>query len=159
MARNEMTEIENLKARIKEADQWIPEIYREKVRRLRTRSFAMAIAERLNDPLILHTLLGVELKVGKLRIACPELSTARYLRVFARIGCREVAIPYDITAVPGLADELETAWQRTLLTIEDASARARNALIKRMREEIEACGAGEMMPEFNTPTRRRKPAQ
>jgi hypothetical protein len=93
----------------------ISAIYREKVRSQRTRAFEMAIPARENVAEILFTLLGIELKVGKLRIACPDLATARYLSVFARLGCREIAIPYDITRISVLADELEVALQKTLL--------------------------------------------
>ncbi|MEO7672752.1 MAG: hypothetical protein ABIU09_01575, partial [Pyrinomonadaceae bacterium] len=67
-------------------DNWIPGIYRQKVRTQRTRSFTMDVPERENAAEILHTLLGIELKVGKRRFSCPDLATARYLRVFARIG-------------------------------------------------------------------------
>ena len=128
----------------------IPAIYREKVRTQRTRSYEMDIPERENKPEILFTLLGIELKVGKLRLACPDLSTARYLLVFARLGCRSIAIPYDITRISVLADELEVAWQTLLLRNVQASGRARSAIIKRIRAEIAEVGAGEKMPEFKT---------
>lgn len=134
---------------------WIPEVYREKVRTKRTRSFAMAIPERENSPEIMHTLLGIELKVGRLRIAVPDLATARYLCVFARLGCREVAVPYDISKISGIADLLETGWQRMNLMLQGASARTRNLAVKTVRKEVNELGAGEAMPEFNTATRHR----
>jgi hypothetical protein len=142
--------------------EWIPEIYRE-IRGGRTRSYRMEIPSKENRAEILHTLLGIELKVGKLRLSCPDLSTARFLRVFARIGCGEVAIPYDITEIPVLADRLDSAWHKALLFFEEAAAgkapqvkgKLRSALVKQMRSEIEKEGAGEMMPLFNTPTRKR----
>src|SRR5690349_2999275 len=93
----------------------IADIYSQKIRTIRTRSCALEIPERENEVAILHTLLGIELKVGSHRFACPDLPTARYMRVFARLGCREFAIPYDITKISTLADELETSWHRTLL--------------------------------------------
>ena len=134
---------------------WIPEIYRNDVRSQRTRSMSMDISERENSPDILHTLLGVELKINKLRVACPDLATARYLRVFARIGCREIAVPYDITKISKIADDLETAWQRMNLFLEGSSARIRNKAIGRIREEIGDIGAGEAMPEFKQTTKQR----
>lgn len=142
--------------------EWIPEIYRG-VRAGRTRSYRMEIPERENRADIQHTLLGIELKVGKVRLSCPDLSTARFLRVFARIGCRDVAIPYDITRIPALADQLECAWQKTLLLFEEAAAgkvpqvkgKMRAGLIKQVRGEVGEIGAGEMMPQFNTSTRQR----
>jgi hypothetical protein len=124
----------------------------------------MEIPERENQAEILHTLLGIELKVEKMRLSCPDLSTARFLRVFARIGCRDIAIPYNITEIAGVADKLDSAWHRTLLLFEEQVAGAaspqvkgklRAALIKGIREEITSLGAGEMMPAFDRPTRQR----
>jgi hypothetical protein len=90
------------------------------------------------------------LKIGKARISCPDLSTARYLSVFARLGCARVAVPYDITALSGIADELETAWYRMLLVFQEEAGtsnpqitgRKRAALIRSVREEISKIGAG-----------------
>lgn len=147
-----MLDLEGLHADLGEL--WIPDIYRNDVRSQRTRSMSMDISERENSPDILHTLLGVELKVGKLRVACPDLATARYLRVFARIGCREIAVPYDITKISKIADQLETAWQRMNLILYDATTRTRNLAVKTVRAEVNEIGAGEAMPEFNTETRR-----
>lgn len=146
------------------AEEWIPAIYREQVRTQRTRSYRMDIPAKENRADIHHTLLGIELKVGKIRLACPDLSTARYLQVFARIGCGEVALPYDITKIPALADQLESSWQRSLLFLEELTAgkapqirgRLRSALVRAMREEIIETGAGNMMPAFDRPTRQRR---
>jgi hypothetical protein len=138
-------------------------IYAEKVRPLRTRSCSLEIPERENPALIQHTLLGIELKVGNRRFACPDLATARYMLVFARLGCREFAIPYDITKISLLADELETAWQRSLLSLESNGParseshrkRLRTALVKSIRNEIAAIGPGEKMPQFIQSTKQR----
>ncbi len=143
--------------------EWLPEIYRGKVRTQRTRAHQLEIAERENRAIIQHTLLGVELKVGNQRFSCPDLSTARYLQIFARIGCRAVAVPYDITKISTLADELESAWQKILLLLEKAAedktasvkGRMRSGLIKEMRLEIEEIGAGSLMPEFKQSTKQR----
>lgn len=142
---------------------WIPVIYREKVRTQRTRSFEMDIPERENAAEILHTLLGIELKVGKRRFSCPDLATARYLRVFARIGCRNIAIPYDITKISVLADEFEVGWHKLLLVHDknnghkspQAKGRMRSGLIRKVRNEIAEIGAGGTMPEFKNSTRQR----
>ena len=144
-------------------DPWIPSIYREKVRTQRTRSYEMEIPERENSAEILFTLLGIELKVGKRRLACPDLATARYLRVFARLGCRSVAIPYDITKISVLADEFEVAWHKLVLKNEQhnrgklpqAVGRSRAAIIRQVRAEISEIGAGEKMPEFKRSTKQR----
>lgn len=146
------------------ADEWLSTIYKEKVRSQRTRSYHLDIPARENRAEIQYTLLGIELKVGKRRFACPDLATARYLRVFARLGCRDFAVPYDITMISGIADELETSWQRALVIVEDKSqgrssrslASERSGLVKRMRNEIIALGAGDAMPLFDRETKQRK---
>lgn len=144
-------------------DEWIPVIYREKVRSQRTRAYHINVPKKENRAEIFHTLLGIELKVGNYRFTCPDLSTARYLQVFARIGCQDVAIPYDITKISFLADEIEISWHKTILLFEEktgekaASARGRMRanLIKELRQEIEEIGAGALMPEFKQSTKQR----
>ena len=148
-----MINIDGLRANL--GDLWIPDIYREQVRSKRTRSIEMNIPERENSPEVMHTLLGIELKVGRLRIATPDLATARYLCVFARLGCTEVAVPYDISQISGIADLLETGWQRMNLLLQGTTTRTRNLAIKTVRVEIAEIGAGSVMPEFNTETRQR----
>ena len=141
----------------------LAEIYSEKIRPLRTRSCSLDIPERENEAEVLHTLLGIELKVGRQRFACPDLATARYMRVFARLGCRTFAIPYDITKISVLADELETAWQRMLLAVQSdtraksvsARKRARTQAIKAIRGQIARIGPGDLMPLFKQSTKQR----
>jgi hypothetical protein len=109
------------------------------------------------------TLCSVELKVGHRRLLCPDLATARYLAVFARAGCQDVAVPYDITKVSLLADELESSWQRMLLLAdykaaertEAFKARIHGLLIAKLRSEIAAAGAGAPVPEFKQSTKQR----
>ena len=101
--------------------EWLPEVYRSKVRSQRTRAYKLEIPKRENRAVVQHTLLGVELKVGNRRFSCPDLSTARYLQIFARLGCADVAVPYDITKISTLADELESSWQKTLLLFDEAA--------------------------------------
>lgn len=145
------------------SEEWLPAIYREKVRTQRTRAHRIEIAPRENRAIVQHTLLGVELKVGSRRFSCPDLSTARYLQIFARIGCQEIAVPYDITKISTLADELESSWHKSLLLLDEAAkdktpavkGRMRSGLIKEMREEIEEIGAGSLMPEFKQSTKQR----
>src|SRR5687768_13280491 len=125
---------------------WIPEIYTESVRPLRTRSFEMDIPERENHPEMFETLLGMELKVGRRRFACPDANTARYLYVFACLGCRNIAVPYDITVLGGLADRFEGSWNKTVDVLERCTdglspqqkGRVRAALVRSIREEIKA---------------------
>jgi hypothetical protein len=152
-----------LQIKDKLAETWLVNIYRDKIRSLRTRSYRLDVPERENIVEIQHTLLGVELKVANIRLACPDLSTARYLQVFARLGCEEIAVPYDITKISTLADELESSWQRILLLFDDATSdkaapakgRLRSSLIKDIRNELSEVGAGEKMPEFRQTTKQR----
>ncbi len=152
-----------LEIREKLEEMWLASIYRDKIRSLRTRSYELNIPERENQSEIQHTLLGVELKVGNIRLACPDLSTARYLQVFARLGCQEIAIPYDITKISTLADELESSWQQILLHFDEktlgkppsAIGRLRSGLVKEIRHELDEIGAGEKMPQFNQSTKQR----
>ena len=142
---------------------WLPAIYRDTVRPQRTRAYDLDVPPKENAADILHTLLGIELKVGRNRFACPDLATARYLRVFARLGCRRVAVPYDITRISAIADILETSWHRTLLYIADATkhdspqarGRKRSGILRIMRDQITDIGAGDAMPAFKQSTSQR----
>lgn len=145
-------------------ENWLPTIYKEKVRPQRTRAIVIDVAPKENQAEIQYTLLGIELKVGKRRFACPDLATARYMRIFARIGCGEFAIPYDITMISIAADDLETSWQcALLLAAEKTNAKpsrvvsgVRGRLVKAMREEIAEIGAGDAMPQFDRETRQKR---
>jgi hypothetical protein len=142
-------------------ESWLPDIYSRRILNLRTRSYDFPSLARNSPPEIQHTLLGIELKVGQKRMLCPDLATARYLAVFARAGCKAIAIPYDITKVSHLADELESSWHRMLLlagslTSERKAAfatRVRTMLIGKVRDGITAAGAGTRIPEFKQSTK------
>ena len=144
-------------------EMWLPRLYRERILILRTRSHHLDVPAKENSVEVQHTLLGVELKVGRHRMLRPDLATARYLAVFARAGCQDVAVPYDITKISSLADELESGWHRMLLLIERAAAtrhavfrqRARSLLVRDVREEITSAGAGTAIPQFNQNTKQR----
>lgn len=154
--------VERIKEELGEA--WLPRIYREKVLRMRTRSHKLAVGGGKNGVEIQHTLLGVELKVGRQRMLCPDLATARYMAVFARAGCEEVAVPYDISRISTLADELESSWHRMLLLVAQAAgtrgapyiSRIRNLLVSQARQEIREAGAGSAVPQFNQNTKQRR---
>ncbi|HVG33322.1 MAG TPA: hypothetical protein VM911_09585 [Pyrinomonadaceae bacterium] len=95
---------------------------------------------------------------------CPDLATARYLAVFARAGCADIAVPYDITQISRLADELESSWHRMLLLIEKLGekrsqtfrARLRTLLLNELQAEIREAGAGTPVPQFNQNTKQRR---
>jgi hypothetical protein len=143
------------------AEDWLATIYEKKIRSQRTRSYKLNIPKKENRADIQYTLLGIELKVGRKRFACPDLATARYLRVFARIGCNEFAVPYDITKISPAADEIETSWQRSLVLLEKLAgddAAARSALLRSIRNQINKIGPGDAMPLFDRETKQGKPA-
>ena len=141
-------------------DAWLPRIYRERILKLRTRSYHFEAANTPKRIIIQHTLLGVELKVGRKRLLCPDLATARYLSVFARLGCKDVAVPYDITKISQIADELESSWYRMLLLADQQArnksasfrTRVRGSLVATIRAEIMAAGPGTKIPEFKLTT-------
>lgn len=144
-------------------ERWLPNIYTHRVLRLRTRAYMLDTPSRPARVEIQHTLLGIELKVGRRRLLCPDLATARYLSVFARAGCSVVAIPYDITKISRLADELESSWYRMLLLADETSkergerfrTRLRGSLFAKIRTEVAAAGSGTQMPEFQQHTKKR----
>ena len=145
---------------------WLPKVYRETILPMRTRSHFVPAATKGAAVEVLHTLLGIELKVGRRRIACPDLATARYLATFARLGCENVAVPYDITKISRLADELESSWQRMILLSDHLTegrgksfaTRVRAAVVREARAEIERAGAGTAVPQFNQNTKQRRRA-
>src|SRR6266550_7041670 len=161
-----LSEIENTMG-----ESWLAAIYRDQILKLRTRSYVFPSPAKprakQTPPEIQHTLLGIELKVGQQRMLCPDLATARYLAVFARVGCEAVAIPYDITKISPLADELESSWHRMLLLADDLTGdrgeafatRARSLLIGKVRDAIAAAGAGTRIPEFKQGTKERERPQ
>ncbi|HVQ39729.1 MAG TPA: hypothetical protein VMS31_19470 [Pyrinomonadaceae bacterium] len=142
---------------------WLPQIYRERVRQGRTRAYHFEPLPEKPRVEIQHTLLGVELRAGRKRLLCPDLATARYLSVFARAGCQHVAVPYDITRISQLADELESSWHRMFLLAEHQAAGESDAfkkrigrlLVKVIRAEIVEAGAGASVPEFRQSTKQR----
>lgn len=143
---------------------WLGRLYKERILALRTRAHHLNVPAQTNSVEIQHTLLGVELKAGRHRLLCPDLATARYLSVFARAGCTDVAVPYNITQISTLADELESAWHRMLLLVEHVAAgrtrqfrvRLRRLLIDEARREIVEAGAGSAIPKFNQNTKQRR---
>jgi hypothetical protein len=145
-------------------ESWLPRIYRDRVLNLRTRSYHFEKLKSSAAVSIQHTLLGVELKIGRRRLVCPDLATARYLSVFARAGCKDVAIPYDITKISHLADGLESSWFRMLLLVEGETkggssktkTRLRGLLFATIQAEVAEAGAGKRIPEFSQSTKQRK---
>ncbi len=148
------------------AEQQVAVIYAERVRTQRTRSFMLNSPLNFNasDVQIQHTLLGIELKIGRKRLSCPDWATARYLAVFARLGAAEIAVPYDITQISRLADELESGWFRMQALTEHVSqgqsvrwhSKLMKALVSQQREAIQVAGVGPKAPEFIQNTKQQR---
>lgn len=145
-------------------DQSIAAIYRDRILSQRTRRYELRAPTKKSSVEVLHTLLGIELKIANRRLLCPDLATARYLCVFARLGCDVIAVPYDITQISRLADDLESSWHRTMLLVQHftvgRSERLRATVLRRLLEEartqIAQLGAGTRFPQFNQKTRQRR---
>ena len=144
--------------------EWPAEIYRSEVLSGKTRSFEFTNLVRPRAVQIAHTLLGIELKLGRQRIHVPDLATARYLAVFAQLGVPKVAVPYDITRISAIADRLESACQRLLL-LADHLTRAlapssgpalRRRVLRELRTELTGLGSGERYPHFEIKERLRR---
>lgn len=67
----------------------------------------VSLPGRKCEPRILHTFLGFELQVAQKRMTCPDMSTARYLRLFAELGMPSVRAPYDPSLTTGVLPQLE----------------------------------------------------
>ena len=144
--------------------QSIPALYLELVLANRSRQYRLDAEQRKGTVEIMHTLLGIELKIGRRRLVCPDLATARYLAVFARIGVDLIAVPYDISQLSRIADEFESSWHRTLLLTDHLTAgrtdrlrnKVRNIVVSQIREEIKKLGAGSEIPIFPQIIKRRR---
>ncbi len=84
--------------------------YGEEVLSERTR--VVSLPGRKCEPRILNTFLGFELQVAQKRITCPDMSTARYLRIFAEVGMPSVRAPYDPTLTTCVLPQLEQALRK-----------------------------------------------
>jgi hypothetical protein len=139
-----------------QGDSFLTRIYSDRVLSQRTRRFKLPSARTGTRPEISISLLGVEIKVGRRRIVCPDRDTARYLAVFVQLGCKEIAIPYDITKVRELADLIEESWEETLRLVDrwcveskDSSQVSRSRVLTALREGLQREGSGPDFPPFS----------
>ena len=86
------------------------EIYKTEVLPAKTRT--IRLLGRKISARIIHTLLGFEVKASSKRLHCPDMVTARYLKLFTELGCRSIKLPYDPTLTARLVPELEAAIER-----------------------------------------------
>jgi hypothetical protein len=89
--------------------------YKNLVLSQRTRT--IRLLGRKSSSKIIHTLLGYEVKTSYKRIQCPDLVTARYLRLFSEIGCHSIKLPYDPTLTAQIIPEFESAIEGIIQNI------------------------------------------
>lgn len=124
--------------------QRIKQIYRDHVLAHRTRE--VRLLGHKCQPRIMYTFLGFEVKLGRKRITCPDLVTARYLTILGELGMATAQVPYDPTRTARLLPELERAFDQikeTLLTSGYTKSRHQLELRKiyrRIRRELEGLG-------------------
>lgn len=68
---------------------------------------------------IIETLLGYEVKAFYKRIQCPDMVTARYVKLFTELGCRTIRLPYDPTVTANLIPQFEQSVARILSGVRD----------------------------------------
>jgi hypothetical protein len=83
-------------------------LYRQRVLPQKTRT--IRLLGRKCSGKIIRTLLGYEVKAAYKRVHCPDLVTARYLKLFSELGCRSIRLPYDPTVTDQLIPDLEDAF-------------------------------------------------
>ena len=83
----------------------IVETYRMQVLPIKTR--VIHLLGRKAPAQIIETLLGYEVKSRYKRIHCPDRVTARYVKLFAELGCRAIRLPYDPTVTARLIPDFE----------------------------------------------------
>jgi hypothetical protein len=81
------------------------DIYRHKVVTQKTRT--IRLLGRKSSAKIIHTLLGFEVQASYKRIQCPDMVTARYIRLFSELGCHSIKLPYDPTFTDLIIPEFE----------------------------------------------------
>ena len=93
------------------------EIYRREVLPVQTRT--IRLLGRKGPARIIHTLLGYEVQASYKRIQCPDMVTARYLKLFSELGCHSIRLPYDPTITARLVPRFESVFARITLGVSD----------------------------------------
>ena len=109
------------------------DLYRREVLAQKTRT--IRLPGRKNPARVLHTLLGFEVKACGRRMQCPDLVTARYLRLFSELGCRAIKLPYDPTRTARWIPEFEAMLERILSRVQallPEDGRRRQAVVRHL---------------------------
>jgi len=91
------------------------EIYRREVLTQKTRTVRLLGVKC--PAKIIETLLGYEVQAMHKRIHCPDLVTARYLKLFSELGCHSIRLPYDPTVTARLIPTMELSLQSVMDTV------------------------------------------
>lgn len=105
----------------------IEALYRDHVLGERVRF--VSLPGRKCRPRIMDTILGFEIHAGSRKIACPDITSARYLVIFTELGLDRVCIPYDPTRTARILPELEHSFRR----VKELSSRAADSPTARRR--------------------------
>jgi hypothetical protein len=101
------------------------DLYRQQVLTQQTRT--IRLLGRKCPAKIIHTLLGFEVQACYKRIQCPDMVTARYLRLFSEIGCHSIKLPYDPTRTAQIIPEFEAMMDRIARRIRERFPQDRRA--------------------------------
>ncbi len=110
------------------------------------RSRTVRLLGRKCSARLMRTFLGYELKMGRRRVTCPDITTARYLKIFAELGLKEVEIPYDPTRTAALLPKLQEAFLQLNRSVEQETGSAKQRqlaqrrLYARVRAALGKCG-------------------
>jgi hypothetical protein len=107
-------------------------IYRDKVLSGKTRT--IQLLGRKGPARVTNTLLGYEVQGGYKRVHCPDMVTARYLRLFMELGCRSIQLPYDPTVTAAIVPRLERAFDNIALSIREMFPQARQTQVYVMKK-------------------------
>jgi hypothetical protein len=93
------------------------EIYRREVLPVQTRT--IRLLGRKCPARIIHSLLGYEVQASFKRIQCPDMVTARYLKLFSELGCHSIRLPYDPTITARLVPRFESVLGHITMGVTD----------------------------------------
>jgi len=133
----------------------IVEIYRLRVLPIRTR--VIHLLGRKAPAQIIETLLGFEVKSFYKRVSCPDMVTARYVKLFTELGCRTIRLPYDPTVTAGLLPELEKSLSGIIGGVRERFPHDRQlqlyvirALFSRIRAQLKTATRNTNLPPLDT---------
>jgi hypothetical protein len=110
-------------------------LYREKVVPIKTRT--IVLLGRKSQARIIHTLLGFEVLASYKRIQCPDMVTARYVKLFTDLGCHSIKLPYDPTVTAVLIPEFEAAVERMAQRVRELFPSSRATQLYVMRQLLQ----------------------